>query len=324
MFFYEGQTCPVCGRFFGEQDDIVTCPECGAPHHRACWKQEGHCHFENLHGTDQRWDDVPTEQTESRLKTCLRCGYRNPEFAEFCAHCGLELKSPEWSAPPVHERPPVNHYTPPFTPPFTPPMQVDPYGGVPQDAAIEGVPVKVIAEIVGPNTAYYLPRFMKMANEDSKVSWNWSAFLLESHWLLYRKNVWLGLIAFLVLTLISLFNQVFVMPQFLQACGVATMKELLLRPELYLDNQQAMLWYGILATVTFLTVAIHVLLALFGNYLYMRTVLRKARKRMQQPTLLPESSGLFTGGGVSFFLAILPQIALTTILNILNYILASL
>ena len=30
MFFYEGQTCPVCGQFFGEADDIVTCPECGA------------------------------------------------------------------------------------------------------------------------------------------------------------------------------------------------------------------------------------------------------------------------------------------------------
>ena len=31
MFFYEGQSCPVCGKAFAEKDDIVSCPECGAP-----------------------------------------------------------------------------------------------------------------------------------------------------------------------------------------------------------------------------------------------------------------------------------------------------
>ena len=31
MFFYEGYICPVCGKKFQESDDIVACPECGAP-----------------------------------------------------------------------------------------------------------------------------------------------------------------------------------------------------------------------------------------------------------------------------------------------------
>ena len=31
MFFYEGQSCPVCGQPFQETDDIVACPQCGAP-----------------------------------------------------------------------------------------------------------------------------------------------------------------------------------------------------------------------------------------------------------------------------------------------------
>ena len=55
MFFYEGYTCPVCGEKFKESDDIVACPECGAPHHRDCWKKEGHCHFVADHGTDRQW-----------------------------------------------------------------------------------------------------------------------------------------------------------------------------------------------------------------------------------------------------------------------------
>ena len=40
---YKGVSCPVCGQEFKEGDDIVVCPECGAPHHRSCYKQLGNC-----------------------------------------------------------------------------------------------------------------------------------------------------------------------------------------------------------------------------------------------------------------------------------------
>ena len=40
---YQGVCCPVCGKPFQEGDDIVVCPECGAPHHRECYKSLGHC-----------------------------------------------------------------------------------------------------------------------------------------------------------------------------------------------------------------------------------------------------------------------------------------
>ena len=33
--------CPVCGEQFKKGDDIVVCPECGAPHHRECYEKEG-------------------------------------------------------------------------------------------------------------------------------------------------------------------------------------------------------------------------------------------------------------------------------------------
>ena len=66
MFYYEGQACPVCGKAFEETDDIVSCPECGAPHHRACWLAAGHCHFADRHGTPEQWTrpeaDTATEE----------------------------------------------------------------------------------------------------------------------------------------------------------------------------------------------------------------------------------------------------------------------
>ena len=36
MIDYTGLECPICGEKFTAQDDIVVCPECGAPYHRAC------------------------------------------------------------------------------------------------------------------------------------------------------------------------------------------------------------------------------------------------------------------------------------------------
>ena len=52
MISYVGLDCPACHRPFIEEDDIVVCPVCGAPHHRDCWNRLGHCACEESHGTD--------------------------------------------------------------------------------------------------------------------------------------------------------------------------------------------------------------------------------------------------------------------------------
>ncbi|MDD2362806.1 MAG: RING finger protein, partial [Oscillospiraceae bacterium] len=109
MFFYEGYVCPVCRKKFQEQEDIVACPDCGAPHHRSCWNQGGQCSYAEDHGTSRQWkrpeetsarptySDVSFDGSE-QARTCSRCGKVNPEYAEFCARCGLGLKPPEWKS----------------------------------------------------------------------------------------------------------------------------------------------------------------------------------------------------------------------------------
>ena len=42
--YYEGLSCPVCAKAFTADEDIVVCPQCGLPHHRACWKSVGQCY----------------------------------------------------------------------------------------------------------------------------------------------------------------------------------------------------------------------------------------------------------------------------------------
>lgn len=48
--------CPVCGIAFKDGDDIVVCPICGTPHHRACYAQENKCGVESYHSEGFVWD----------------------------------------------------------------------------------------------------------------------------------------------------------------------------------------------------------------------------------------------------------------------------
>ena len=321
MFFYQGQTCPVCGRYFAEHDDIVTCPECGAPHHRECWKQEGHCHYEHLHGTDKRWDDpAPTSETASETaqtpplkKRCLRCGYENPEFSEFCAQCGMELTAEEWqsAAPPP---PPVGYYAtgPSYVgTPFGGTPFVDPYGGVPRTETIDGVSVDVIAQVVGVNAAYYLPRFHKMSKSGKKISWNWAAFWFGYNWLLYRKNFVVGSILAVVLSVVEIVHSLLTETA-ASIVGVTYVDELITRFQPLLNTMQGRVLILLIGFFSLFLVLSQVLLGLFGNYLYMRSVVRKAKKWQQSPPS-PYSQNVFKTGGVSFFIAILPDLILTAI-----------
>ena len=40
---YYGCPCEGCGRPLALTDDIVVCPDCGAPYHRTCYEKLGRC-----------------------------------------------------------------------------------------------------------------------------------------------------------------------------------------------------------------------------------------------------------------------------------------
>mgnify|MGYP000169958290 CR=1 FL=1 len=41
---YYGCPCEGCGKPLTLQDDIVVCPDCGAPYHRTCYEKNGSVH----------------------------------------------------------------------------------------------------------------------------------------------------------------------------------------------------------------------------------------------------------------------------------------
>ncbi len=313
MFFYEGQSCPVCGKRFAESDDIVTCPQCGCPHHRGCWKEEGHCHFATDHGTDRQWalnrnQHASDKRSSAPTVRCPSCGGENPEFAEFCGHCGRDLEHEDWSSAPRHETPPhAQQYTPPtgnysapYRSPFQSPYQMplqDPYGGLSRDEEIEGVRVDELVDLIGANSAYYLPRFKQMSSSGSKVSWNGAGFFLPCNWLLYRKNILFGIPALIIWLVTNAFSQIVAekLEQTMAAGGEA-FRTLFL----------------ILSLLSLVDLLLRLAVSLFGNYAYMRLILKKARHLREHPTK-PHERGFFASGGVSFALGAVPLI-LTTLL----------
>lgn len=315
MFFYEGQSCPVCGKHFAESDDVVACPQCGCPHHRDCWKQEGHCHFSADHGTEHQWaqgkSEFAKESEPATTVRCPNCGGDNPKFAEFCGHCGHELDRTDWSSSTEssassaqqYTPPTGSAYTPPFGAPFQQPFQVplqDPYGGVPRTEQIDGVTVDEIAELVGPNSAYYLPRFMQMSRNNSKISWNGAGFLIPYNWLLYRKNLLWGSVVFALWALMDLFSQ------FAVAALPTDMTYQALLNAMLTDGTYRLLMY-VLVIVSIVDILLRLAIGLFGNYLYMRLILKKARKLRENPQ--PRYNRNFIlSGGVSFALAAAPYV----------------
>ena len=55
MYQFTGCPCSVCGKPLTDTDDIVVCPDCGAPYHRACYEKQGACVYAGKHGAGFEW-----------------------------------------------------------------------------------------------------------------------------------------------------------------------------------------------------------------------------------------------------------------------------
>ena len=93
MMDYKGCKCASCHKVLKEGDDIVICPECGAPYHRECYAAEGRCVFSAKHGKD--FEYVPPEakpDVNANGPICPVCHAQNPPDTLFCERCGQPMR----------------------------------------------------------------------------------------------------------------------------------------------------------------------------------------------------------------------------------------
>lgn len=195
MSNYTGVKCPICSKKFIQADDIVVCPICGAPHHRACYAQENACAFAADHLSGKEWRAPPPDPSQASgnrpnsqegayggdygdIVSCNVCHAKNSKGTIFCQTCGSRISfGPEgfWGDP----------Y-----------MGMDPasivYGGLKPDEKIEDETVRDLAVYVGPSSAYYLPRFKKIAENPYTLTFNFAALVFNFFYFFYRKMYLIG------------------------------------------------------------------------------------------------------------------------------------
>ena len=178
---HQGQSCVFCHSYLFDDDNIVYCPVCGAPHHRDCYTKTGHCALENLHGTPDEYDREkvlealaetraepaaePTFSiTDDHAGSCERCGFPYDSSLSACPKCGLPRQT--------------------FGGGFG---EFDFLGGIVPDLDLgEGVTAEEAKRFIVTNTPRYIVKFATM-NARNKLSWNWFAFLFPCGWFMTRK-----------------------------------------------------------------------------------------------------------------------------------------
>lgn len=312
MLFYEGLTCPVCQKPFAETDDVVACPKCGLPHHRSCWMIDKRCQMEELHGTDAQWSrnkqkaedtkgHIPPDGQPHNAQVCPHCYTRNAEFAEFCSHCGRELNVRQWQSPspsageyrPFRAYPPVENYSP--------------------QEKIGACNASELAVMVGNNAKYYMPRFRKIAQNDT-AGWNWSACLFGSYWLIYRKQYALGFFMLALELIMNLASAILSYP-INYATTTAEVYQLT-------EQMQSSPMFAPLCVLMLILFTVRILLGLRGTELYMHGCARKIQKAKSKVSDL-SSSEMASMGGVSIGLVILSYFATNVIVNLFVNLLLS-
>lgn len=188
---YRNTSCAACGKNFDTDSDIVICPECGAPHHRDCWKSAGQCACTDRHGDGYEWTPariviggaestaaaMQSEQaSEEKRVVCPICGKETSASQKYCERCGYYL---------AHDR--DGAYSEEDFVEFDALFDFD------KAELIEGVPAGDVKRFVGGMWIYYIPRFIRMSRQQGALAFNFTAFLMHGLWFISRKMYAVGL-----------------------------------------------------------------------------------------------------------------------------------
>ena len=98
----EGYYCEHCKKAFTNDDDIVVCPICGAPHHRDCYNELGHCALKESHSADFEWKPTYAENhspadRQNGSVICPNCNSANLPGSRYCCMCQHPLDNAQES-----------------------------------------------------------------------------------------------------------------------------------------------------------------------------------------------------------------------------------
>ena len=274
---YVGQECPVCHKKFVEADDIVVCPECGAPHHRDCYRQEGHCYYEREHQKGFAWrpEEAPPPPKpgigdQKGERYCIACGRLNPPGTIRCEQCGADLsdigrENPQYRQRPTNVQDAYHQMMRDF--------QADMMNG----SEIDGVSVQDIAIFVGKNPVYFVNVFRQLFEKIRSMIFNWPALIFSFFYFFYRKMYKAGILVLLLNILVWLPSFLLVKAVLPQAFPQAYSDPTIIYTFAY--DFTGLERLAVLAqTANYVKILIALLCGMFANKIYMRHTISTVKK----------------------------------------------
>ena len=258
---YQGQPCLICGQAFTETDDIVTCPECGTPYHRACWKETGRCINAPLHVSGGSWQ-IDRQQKAAEERSAEKRAEEAEQEADRERNGDRMINAGLYDG--VRLRP------------------EDPCIGLNPEEQLDGVTIGEAAAFVQTNRFYYLPLFRLMKRTGKKMSFNLLS-LFAPHFYFANRKMWgYAMLALLVNTVLEIPAVIMVLDETL---GIS----------LPWADVNTTAFHRVYTVSLALYVLCSVIWSLCGNYLYYRFTVRRingikktsatpeeAKRKMQQ------------------------------------------
>lgn len=169
---YTNYICPVCKNAFEEDDDVVVCAECGTPHHRDCYNQNGKCINEDKHGTNEPIEVKFLDVEEEKVSDIFS---ENESSANEPQKNNTQQVVEE-----IFEE--INNKG--------------------KDFSLNGKHISFYEAAIGKNQKYYIPRFMLIDKTKKGVSWNIASFFVPLAWSLYRKMYKIAALIFALYVLV--------------------------------------------------------------------------------------------------------------------------
>lgn len=293
---YYGCPCEGCGKPLTLQDDIVVCPDCGAPYHRTCYEKMGLCIHAPAHGAGYEWK-FPYQ--DAQLRICPTCGERTLRSENVCRCCGAAL--PPESAEQPNDRAAASaeqnqdfdysrmyrdEMYRNFTEKVVDPVHRNVRAAFGKDELIDGVPYQDWVDFIGTAAPVYLNDYSQMQLRHSKISMSFSALLFGPFYFFYRK-AWKPAFGFLAAELLLFIPTLISMMQTtgspLTAGISASMLVVLSR------------------VMSLLSFALMLVRGLYGKWLYRRSAAARIRRiRAEFPDPEQRRAVLNAQGGVSF------------------------
>lgn len=273
MLKFYGEKCPVCGKEFVKDDDIVVCPICGTPHHRECYEKENRCANEFRHGTSWEWKGE-NDQTKKPQNNAPSNEKEQPKLttAEIMANqLGINFNSND---------------------------NKDEDGKIiPETDEIDGVQTQHLMFYLRKNPGYFLYKWKRNKDKKFFFSFNWSAFLFSFVYYYYRKMYRVGSVILLgiALSLIPSFSLTMkVMPQLLPHAGEIMLNPAIIANLINLDGLENL---AILAKVCSLIPFILTFIgAMIFDCLYRKKVVKETKQIIKSGG---DARMLLVKGGVS-------------------------